>query len=57
MVFEKMRGGPLLEHIIRKGYFTEEEARRVTVDIATALKFLHDRGIHNEGFKQFRLRG
>ncbi|KIH65006.1 hypothetical protein ANCDUO_04673 [Ancylostoma duodenale] len=45
MVFEKMRGGPLLEHIIRKGYFTEEEARRVTVDIATALKFLHDRGI------------
>lgn len=44
MVFEKMRGGPLLEHIIRKGYFTEEEARRVTVDIATALKFLHDRG-------------
>ncbi|VDM55801.1 unnamed protein product, partial [Angiostrongylus costaricensis] len=51
MVFEKMRGGPLLEHIIRKGYFTEEEARRVTVDIATALKFLHDRGIAHRDVK------
>lgn len=51
MVFEKMRGGPLLQHILKKGYFTEEEARRVTKDIASALKFLHDKGIAHRDVK------
>lgn len=45
MVFEKVRGGPLLNHIQRKVCFTEQEATQVTKDIATALKYLHDRGI------------
>lgn len=39
-----MRGGPLLDHIQRKKFFTEQEASKVTKDITTALKFLHDRG-------------
>ncbi|CAD6191503.1 unnamed protein product [Caenorhabditis auriculariae] len=51
MVFEKMRGGPLLQHILTRGYFTEEEARRVTKDIASALKFLHDRGVAHRDVK------
>ncbi|VDM31154.1 unnamed protein product, partial [Toxocara canis] len=37
MVFEKMRGGPLLNHIQQKGFFTEQEASKVTRDIANAL--------------------
>lgn len=45
MVFEKVRGGPLLSHIQRKVCFTEQEASQVTKEIATALKYLHDRGI------------
>lgn len=51
MVFEKMKGGPLLKHILRKGYFTEEEARRVTKDLASALKFLHDQGVAHRDVK------
>jgi MAP kinase interacting serine/threonine kinase len=51
MVFEKMRGGPLLNHIQRKVCFTEQEASLVTRDIANALKFLHDRGIAHRDVK------
>lgn len=51
MVFEKMRGGPLLNHIQQKGFFTEQEASKVTRDIANALKYLHDRGIAHRDVK------
>lgn len=51
MVFEKMHGGPLLNHIQRKVCFTEQEASLVTRDIANALKFLHDRGIAHRDVK------
>lgn len=51
LVFEKMNGGPLLDHIQRKKFFTEQEASKVTKDIATALKFLHDRGIAHRDVK------
>ncbi|VDO26789.1 unnamed protein product [Onchocerca flexuosa] len=51
LVFEKMRGGPLLDHIQRKKFFTEQEASKVTKDITTALKFLHDRGIAHRDVK------
>lgn len=51
MVFEKMRGGPLLNHIQAKSCFTEEEASQVTKDIASALKFLHDLGIAHRDVK------
>lgn len=51
LVFEKMRGGPLLNHIQQKGFFTEQEASKVTRDIASALKYLHDRGIAHRDVK------
>ncbi|CAI2334060.1 unnamed protein product [Caenorhabditis sp. 36 PRJEB53466] len=51
LVMEKIRGGPLLQHILQHGYFTEEEARRVTKDIASALKFMHDLGIAHRDVK------
>lgn len=51
LVFEKMRGGPLLDHIQRKKFFTEQEASKVTKDVATALKFLHDHGIAHRDVK------
>jgi MAP kinase interacting serine/threonine kinase len=51
VIFEKMRGGPLLNHIQRRVYFTEEEAAMVTHDISAALKFLHDRGVAHRDVK------
>lgn len=51
MVFEKMLGGPLLSHLERKGHFTEYEASLVIRDIATALNFLHKRGIAHRDLK------
>lgn len=38
--------GPLLKHIENKNNFTEREASLVVKDIATALKFLHDKGMY-----------
>lgn len=51
MVFEKMLGGPLLSHLERKGNFTEFEASLVIRDIASALDFLHKRGIAHRDLK------
>lgn len=51
LVFEKMRGGPLLSHIQRRICFTEYEACQVVRDIVSALKFLHDRGIAHRDLK------
>jgi len=51
MVFEKMRGGPLLNHIQRRVRFTEQEASMVTKDIVNALKYLHERGVAHRDIK------
>jgi len=51
LIFEKMRGGPLLNHIQRRICFTEHEACLVVRDIANALKFLHDRGVAHRDLK------
>lgn len=51
LIFEKMRGGPLLNHIQRRICFTEHEACLVVRDISNALKFLHDRGVAHRDLK------
>lgn len=51
LVFEKMEGGPLLAHIQRLEHFTEQEASLVVVDIASALCFLHSKGIAHRDLK------
>ncbi|CAN0031230.1 unnamed protein product [Lampetra fluviatilis] len=51
LVFEKMHGGSILTHIQMRKYFNEKEASRVVQDIATALHFLHNKGIAHRDLK------
>jgi len=51
LVFEKAEGGPLLDQIQQRVRFTEREASQVIRDLATALAFLHGRGIAHRDLK------
>merc|ERR1712055_272101 len=51
LVFEKMLGGPLLDHIQRRVCFTEAEASRIVKDLAGALRHLHAQGIAHRDLK------
>jgi len=51
LIFEKINGGPLLDHIQARICFTEAEASAIVKDLAESLKFLHGRGIAHRDLK------
>jgi len=51
LVFEKITGGPLLDHIQARICFTEAEASAIIRDLAQAIKFLHNKGIAHRDIK------
>lgn len=51
LVFEKVNGGQLLDHIQNRIKFTEKEASYVIKDLASALQFLHKKGIAHRDLK------
>jgi len=51
LVFEKINGGQLLDHIQNRVKFTEKEASMVIKDLASALQFLHKKGIAHRDLK------
>lgn len=51
LVFEKINGGQLLDHIQNRVKFTEKEASYVIRDLASALQFLHNKGIAHRDLK------
>lgn len=51
LVFEKVNGGPLLNRIQEYVHFTEKEASQIIKDLASALNFLHKKGIAHRDLK------
>ncbi|XP_046423954.1 MAP kinase-interacting serine/threonine-protein kinase 1 isoform X1 [Neodiprion pinetum] len=51
LVFEKVNGGQLLNRIQERIHFTEREASEIVKEIASALNFLHKKGIAHRDLK------
>ncbi|XP_012252791.2 MAP kinase-interacting serine/threonine-protein kinase 1 isoform X3 [Athalia rosae] len=51
LVFEKVNGGQLLNRIQERIHFTEREASQIVKEIASALNFLHKKGIAHRDLK------
>merc|ERR1712013_969293 len=51
LIFEKVSGGQLLDHIQTRKFFTEQEAAYIIRDVASALEFLHSKGIAHHDLK------
>ncbi|XP_003423814.1 MAP kinase-interacting serine/threonine-protein kinase 1 isoform X2 [Nasonia vitripennis] len=51
LVFEKINGGQLLNRIQERVHFSEREASQIVGEIASALKFLHKKGIAHRDLK------
>ena len=51
LIFEKIRGGPLLTHIQKRVCFTESEASAIIKSLAEAIKHLHKQGIAHRDLK------
>ena len=51
LVLELLEGGELLERIKMKKNFTEAEARRLMIKLASVVHFMHERGVVHRDLK------
>lgn len=51
LVFELMRGGELLDKILRQKFFSEREARAVMEKVTMVVKYLHQNGVVHRDLK------
>lgn len=47
LVFDLMRGGELLDKILRQKFFSEREARSVMEKVTSAVLYLHQNGVND----------
>ena len=48
LVFDLMRGGELLDKILRQKFFSEREARAVMEKVTSAVRYLHLNGVREK---------
>lgn len=51
LVMDLCRGGELFEQIVKRGHYSEENARRITHDILSAVEYLHANGVVHRDIK------
>jgi len=51
LVFEYLRGGELLDKILRQKFFSEREAKAVMERVTTTVKYLHQNGVVHRDLK------
>jgi len=51
LVLELLTGGELFDTIIAKGHYSESDARRVTITLLDAIKYLHDQNVAHRDLK------
>ena len=51
MVMELVPAGDLLERVIKKTRYTEEEARKVTINLLSAIQYIHGKNIAHRDIK------
>jgi serine/threonine protein kinase len=51
LVFERMRGGDLIERVIKKANYTEADARAVCKNLLLGVQFCHEKSIANRNLK------
>ena len=59
LVTELMRGGELLDKILKQKFFSEREARAVMEVVIAVVKYLHANGVRHSSCKTrcFKIRG
>ena len=55
IICDLLRGGELLEALIRKGSYTEEDARLIFVQLLTGIQYLHQHGVVHRDLKMENL--